>query len=220
MGTTYSVGNRTKEKIMKETRKLVYKHGFMNTTYDDISNAAHINRALIPYHFKSKQLLGQAIYQEMIQNFIQRFDTILDVSEFSPDFVSILHIAAYYQLLKDKHFSQFVGELQADTSFSTFMQESEAILLDGFLQKNTKLSDTETSILLISEIGMKKELFHLVNTTKTDINEAAKLQLYMLLSYTGYSKKKTEELYDSAMQVINMLNFQITKDFQVKISYN
>lgn len=220
MATTYNAGNLTKEKIMQETKKLLYKQGFTGTTYDDISNAAKINRALIPYHFKSKQILGQTIYSEIINHFLERFDSILNISEFSPDFVSILHTTAYYQLLKDRHFTQFVNELQADKDFSLFMQKSEALLLDGLLTKNTKLSDSEVTILLSSAIGMKKELFYLINTTDIDINEAAKLQLYMLLSYTGYSRKKIEELYDSAMQVINMMNFKITKNFQIKISYN
>lgn len=220
MAATYNAGNLTKEKIINATKKLLYKQGFTDTTYDDISNAAGINRALIPYHFKSKQMLGETIYSEIISNFLERFDSILDISEFSPDFVSILHITAYYQLLKDNHFSQFVNELKADKDFSSFMQKSEALLLDGLLNKNTKLSDSEITILLSSAIGMKKELFNLVNTTGIDVNEAAKLQLYMLLSYTGYSKKKIEDLYDSAMQVINMLQFKITKDFQIKISYN
>lgn len=220
MATTYNAGNLTKEKIINVTKKLLYKQGFTKTTYDDISNATGINRALIPYHFKSKQMLGATIYSEIINNFLERFDSILDISEFTPDFISILHIAAYYQLLKDAHFSQFANELQEDKDFSTFMQKSEALLLNGLLNKNTKLSASEVTIIHSCAIGMKKELFYLVNTTDIDVNEAAKIQLYMLLSYTGYSKKKIEELYDSAMQVINMLNFKITKDFQIKISYN
>lgn len=220
MATTYNAGNLTKEKIINVTKNLLYKQGFTKTTYDDISNAAGINRALIPYHFKSKQMLGETIYSEIISNFLERFDSILDIIEFSPDFISILHITAYYQLLMDEHFAQFVNELQADKDFSSFMQKSEALLLDGLLNKNTRLSDSEITILLSSAIGMKKELFYLVSTIGIDVNEAAKLQLYMLLSYTGYSKKKIEDLYDSAMQVINMLQFKITKDFQIKISYN
>ncbi|MGN0437259.1 MAG: TetR/AcrR family transcriptional regulator [Lachnospiraceae bacterium] len=220
MATTYKTGNQTKEKIINETKILLYKQGFSKTTYDDISAAANINRALIPYHFKSKQVLGQTIYAEIIQQFEERFDSILDISEFSPDFISILHITAYYQLLQDEHFSKFVYELQADKDFSVFMKESEASLLDGLIHNNTKLSESEITILLASEVGMKKELFYLVNTSDIDINEAAKLQLYMLLSYAGYSKKKTEDLYNSAMQVINMLSFKITKNFQVKIDFN
>lgn len=219
MATTYKAGDRTKENIINETRKLLYSQGYSNTTYDDISNAASINRALIPYHFKSKQLLGQTIYDEIIRQFLEHFDSILDISEFTPDFVSILHLTAYYQLLKDEHFSSFVYELQADKEFSQFMAKTETELLEGLLSHG-KLTEAEHTILIHSEIGMKKELFYLVHTTDIDVNEAAKLQLYMLLSYTGYSKKKIENLYDSAMQVINMLSFRVTKDFRIDISFH
>ena len=211
MATTYSSGNKTKEKIIKATRILLYKKGFSNTTYDDISNATKINRALIPYHFKSKQQLGQIIYSQIITDFFSSLDSILDVKEFSADFVSTLHITAYYQLLTDSSFVQFVNELQNDISFSSFME--------GLIQKSNKLSPTEKSILLTSAVGMKKELIRMVNNKKADVNDIAKMQLYMLLSYCGYSKKKIEELYDSAMQVIHMFTFQITSDFRIDILY-
>lgn len=219
MATTYNAGNQTKEKIIKEARKLFYKQGFSATTYDDISKAAKINRALIPYHFNSKQILGQNIYSQIINDFLNNIDSIFDVNEFSADFVSILHIVAYYQLLKNKQFTSFLYELQADLSFSTFMEESEKAILSGLLSKSTKLSPSEIQILISSEIGMKKELVHLMHTTTIDVNEAAKLQLFMLLSYAGYSKKKIEELYDSAMQVIELLDFKINNNFSVIISF-
>ncbi len=157
MATTYGAGDKTKEKIIKEAKKLLYKNGFHATTYDGISKAASINRALIPYHFKSKQSLGQTIYEQMITEFLSTLDSILDTSEFTPDFVSILHITAYYQLLTNKHFSRFVDELQADASFSSFLEESEGRFMSGLLTKSSKLSDSETMILIASEIGMKKE---------------------------------------------------------------
>lgn len=219
MATTYSSGNKTKEKIIKATRILLYKKGFSNTTYDDISNATKINRALIPYHFKSKQQLGQIIYSQIITDFFSSLDSILDVKEFSADFVSTLHITAYYQLLTDSSFVQFVNELQNDISFSSFMEQSEYELMEGLIQKSNKLSPTEKSILLTSAVGMKKELIRMVNNKKADVNDIAKMQLYMLLSYCGYSKKKIEELYDSAMQVIHMFTFQITSDFRIDILY-
>lgn len=219
MGKSYITGNQTKEKIIKEAKRLLYIQGFSNTTYDHISHAADINRALIPYHFKSKQSLGQTIYAKLLDDFLTRLDSILDINEFSDDFISILHITAYYRLLENLPFSRFLKELQADTDFSVFMEDSEQILLEGLLKSNKKLTTNEIHILLVSEIGMKKELIRMVCDHQCDIDTIAKIQLYMILSYTGYSKKKIEELYDSAMQVIDLLSFQITQDFDISISF-
>lgn len=221
MAKTYITGDQTKEKIIKETKKLIYNQGFSKTTYDHISKAASINRALIPYHFQNKQILGQTIYSDIIEAFIQRFDSILEVSDFTPDFVSILHLAAYYQLLTIPTFSRFVNELQADTSFSSFMETSEREMMSGLLNKASKLSEFEQTILVNSEIGMKKELIRMVaeQDAKIDINEVAKIQLYMIMSYTGYSKKKIEELYDSATKVIKLLKFEQNNKSQIEISF-
>lgn len=221
MAKTYAAGDQTKEKIIKEAKKLIYKQGFSKTTYDNISKAASINRALIPYHFKSKQILGQTIYEESINGFLNRFDSILEVSDFTPDFVSILHLVAYYQLLTIPTFSRFVNELQADSSFSAFMETSEREIMSGLLVKASKLRETEQNILINSLIGMKKELIRMVAEKHTgfNINEAAKIQLYMILSYTGYTKKKIEELYDSAVEVVNLLKFDLSGSFELQISF-
>ena len=60
MATTYTVGDKTKSNIINESRKLFYKKGYTETTYTDISKAADVNRALIPYHFKNKELLEKS----------------------------------------------------------------------------------------------------------------------------------------------------------------
>ena len=219
MATTYSTGNQTKEKIIKEAKKLLYKNGFSNTTYDHISQAAGINRALIPYHFTSKQILGQVIYSDIMNDFLTHFDSIMDIDEFSPDFVSILHMVAYYKLLENKPFTRFLAQLQADISFSDFLEESESTLIEGFFQKNNRLTEEEHRILLRSEIGMKKELIRMIEQSFVNIDTIAKMQLVLLLSYAGYSKKKIEELYDSATQVIDLLDFTITDEFNVEISF-
>lgn len=57
--SNYAVGKETQKKIWKAGRKLFYEKGLDATTYDDISKAAGINRALIPYYFKTKHQLGR-----------------------------------------------------------------------------------------------------------------------------------------------------------------
>lgn len=40
---------------MQSCRKLFYDKGYHETSYDDICNAAHVNRGSIYYHFKEKE---------------------------------------------------------------------------------------------------------------------------------------------------------------------
>lgn len=224
MATTYITGEQTKQRIKAESRKLFYKKGFSKTTYDDISKATQLNRALIPYHFTNKQILGEEIYKDMLSDFINTFDTILDIREFSADFVSILHLVAYYHLLKDAHFTSYVYELQAAQSFSASVYHTEQDIIAGLTKASTKLSDIEQTILITSEIGMKKELISLTKKAMDhqdtlNIEEIAKIQLSMLLGHMGYTKKKIDELYNSANEVINLMEFHVTENFAINITF-
>lgn len=222
MSNTYLAGEQTKYRILKESRKLFFKNGFTETTYDDICNTAKINRALIPYHFKNKQILGQEIYHKIIHDFNSTFDEILETSQFTPDFSSVLHTVAYYRLLADSRFSRFVFQLQADANSTLFTVDSEKTFITGLGNKISQLSDKELSIIIRMHIGMKKELIKMIYQSKnnTDIDQISKLNLQLLMRYAGYSRKKTDELVDAAIEVVNLFSFQIKGDFSIKINYN
>lgn len=221
MSNTYLAGEQTKRRILKESKKLFYKNGYTETTYTDISAAAKINRALIPYHFKNKQVLGLEIYNGVITNFMTSLNEILDISEFTPDFASIIHIIAYYRLLKNAEFSRFVYQLQLENP-PLFTTEQEKRLISGLGNKLTKLTDAELDIAANLSIGMKKELIHMIYHSKyaVDIDQLAKMNLHMLMSYAGYSEKKAAELTDAATQVVNLFSFQVKTGFSIEIKYN
>lgn len=184
---------------------------------------AKINRALIPYHFKSKQILGQEIYRNIIDDFSNTFDEILDISQFSPDFVSILHIFAYYRLLgNNPKFSRFVFQLLSDGADSIFTIEKEKELLLGFGSKFSRFQEEELDILVQFNIGMKKESIRMIYLSNevTDIDQISQIHMHMLLGYAGYSRKKADELIAAAFEVINLFSFHVKSGFTIEIKYN
>ena len=50
----YAVGVATRTRIYRVCKGLFYEKGIKATSYNDICEAADINRGLIPYYFKSK----------------------------------------------------------------------------------------------------------------------------------------------------------------------
>lgn len=223
MSNTYLTGEKTKRKILKESKKLFFKNGFTDTTYDDISNAAKVNRALIPYHFKSKQVLGQEIYCNIIDEFSNTINDILDIDQFSPDFVSILHFIAYFRLLgNNSRLSRFVFQLLTDGTDSVFSTEKEKELLLGFGSKFSQLQEEEQAILVQLNIGMKKESVRMIyfSNEDTDIDQIARMNMQMLLGYAGYSKRKADELIAAAFEVINLFSFHVKSGFTIEIKYN
>lgn len=223
MSNTYLTGEQTKRKIFKESKKLFYKNGFTETTYDDISNAAKVNRALIPYHFKSKQVLGQEVYCKIIEEFQNEIDSILDISQFTPDFTSILHAVSYYRLLENNaRFSRFVFQLLSDETTPIFTRDNEKELLVNLGSRFSRFSDTELDILAQMNIGIKKELIRMLCLSEKGINadQIACMHIHMLMNHAGYSARKTDELIQAAFEVANLLSFHVKSGFTIEIKYN
>lgn len=222
MSNTYIVGEQTKRNILEESKKLFYENGYTNTTYSEISSAAKINRALIPYHFKSKQILGLEIYQEIIKEFYELIDNLLDTSQFDADFVSILHTVTYYRLLStNAQFLRFISELQTDEGTSLFTTEEEKHWLTTLGNKFTSMNEYEIRILTQMHIGVKKEMLTLLyNKTDNDADIISHMHISMLMRYVGYSAKKIDELFQASIEIANLLNFEIKTGFSIGLKYN
>ncbi len=223
MSNTYLAGEQTKRNILRESKKLFYKKGYTDTTYSEISTVAKINRALIPYHFKNKQVLGLEIYQQIITEFYELIDNVLDTTQFDADFLSVVHTVAYYRLLATNFpFLRFIAELQADENTSLFLAEDEMKWLNSLGTKFSALSEQEMHVLTQMHIGTKKEMITLLyNNRKTiSADTISKMHISMLMRYVGYSTKKTDELISAALEIANLLTFQIKNGFSVEMKYN
>ncbi|MDE6760910.1 MAG: TetR/AcrR family transcriptional regulator [Lachnospiraceae bacterium] len=221
MSNTYLVGEQTKRRIFKESKKLFYKKGFIETTYDEISTAAKINRALIPYHFKNKMILGQEIYNELMKEFTTSLDLILDTEQFSSELTGVIHIMAYYRLLANPRYCRFVFQLLSDEDFSISLSEDQNLITYCLGSKASRFDSTDIDIICQMGTGIKKEIIRIIYTDKkeTDIDHLVMIKLHMLLGYIGYSKKKIDELADAAVTLLNLLSFQVKNNFTIEITY-
>lgn len=221
MSNTYLVGEQTKRRIFKESKKLFYKKGFTETTYDEISTAAKINRALIPYHFKNKMILGQEIYNELMKEFTTSLNLILDTEQFSSELTGVIHIMAYYRLLANPRYCRFVSQLLSDEDFSVSLSEDQNLITYCLGSKASRFDSTDINIICQMGTGIKKEIIRIIYADKkeTDIDHLVRIKLHMLLGYIGYSKKKIDELADAAVTLLDLLSFQIKNNFTIEITY-
>lgn len=221
MKNTYSVGDQTKSTILSESKKLFYSKGYTETTYSDISIAANVNRALIPYHFKNKQILGIHIYSECITNFTSALDNMLDINQFSSDLIGVIHIMASYRLLRNYNYCRFLFEVVSDDSSDAWTEFDKEMIQTCFKDKKTPITDSEMDMLCRLGIGMKKELIHILyeSNNKTDASKLINMQIIMLLSYTGFTRKKIDELLDAAQTILDLIDIQVTNNFNIELSY-
>ena len=95
MATTYLVGEQTKRKIFKISRQLFYKKGYDETTYDDISKLAKVNRALIPYYFKNKKNLALLVFQKFIEDYYAVCDKTMEGLDMSGEVRTAVYMFGY-----------------------------------------------------------------------------------------------------------------------------
>lgn len=223
MASTYLAGEQTKRNILRESKKLFYKKGYTDTTYTDISAVTKMNRALIPYHFKNKQILGMEIYQDITNEFYHFLDNTFDATQFDSDFINVMHLVAYYRFLADNQpLLRFVSELQTDETIILFDDEVESQWLTGLGSKFGNMTSEQLSLLCTMHTGMKKEMIHTLASpeNKASADTITTMHIHMLMRYAGYSAKKIDELLDAAFEVANLVTFRVKNGFSVEIKYS
>lgn len=219
MSTTYLVGEQTKRIILKESRKLFYKYGFAETTYNDISSAADINRALIPYHFKTKQDLGQIILAQIERDFLIHLDTIVEIEQYIPEFIYILHRMAICRLLTNEKYRRFAMQIHDDSSYAPDAMDLHIQNLQNLGTKTAKLDNATLSTLAYMAIGMERETIRKMCDTNgaSDPDTLVGISMHMLLEYIGFSKKKIGDLIEIAVDLLDSYTFKVKNGFSIEI---
>ena len=64
----YAVGVATRTRIYRVCKELFYRKGIKATSYNDICEAAEVNRGLIPYYFKSKNNIAIEVLGDFVDS--------------------------------------------------------------------------------------------------------------------------------------------------------
>lgn len=67
-----------KEELIKQTAKeLFFSKGYLHATTQEIADAAGVNRSLINYYFRSRDLLFQTVYREAVDSLKSQLDEVI-----------------------------------------------------------------------------------------------------------------------------------------------
>jgi TetR/AcrR family transcriptional regulator, transcriptional repressor for nem operon len=65
-------GRSTREAILTAARRLMGAHGYRNTSLDDVLRESGVGKGNFYYHFRSKEELGYAILDQLVEGFLER----------------------------------------------------------------------------------------------------------------------------------------------------
>lgn len=221
MSTTYLVGEQTKKKIFKISRQLFYKQGYDETTYDDISKLANINRALIPYYFKNKKNLALLVYQRLIEDYFTICDKALENTGISDIGRTAFYTLGYYRLLKNRHLTKFLIQFHSDVDYNERMVISKKRLFDILSIKNPEISQSDYEILSQMDYGIEKEIIRIAFYKEdSDIDQLSAIEFYLILSYLGYSRDQIGQIIDEAMTHLEKANIVLKERFDFELGDN
>lgn len=215
----YATGQQTRKKILKVSRTLFYKYGYQETTYDDISVAAGVNRALIPYYFKSKYDLGKEIFSQIYEEFEEKFSKKMEFENYSQVMQTNLTTFAFYRLLQNPRFCRLAAEIMCNEKHFARLVKSERKFILDYVEDEPKLSETELEILARMDYGIEKEIVGIAaeHNGKVDTDAICKMELQLILQYCGYPMEKIEEMVTETLKILESVTFRVGSGFRLHI---
>ncbi len=100
--------NTTEERILESARQIFQTKGLQGARMQEIADNAKINKAMLHYYYRSKELLFEAVFEEAANRIFPKIVELLN-TEF-PLFEKIEHFVDYYltTLLENKYMPAFV----------------------------------------------------------------------------------------------------------------
>ncbi|NAY90523.1 TetR family transcriptional regulator [Muricauda sp. JGD-17] len=74
-------GKPTRNKILAESKELIFENGFSGTSIDQILERTGITKGAFFYHFKTKNLLAKALIEEFAREDIHHMNEVLKATE-------------------------------------------------------------------------------------------------------------------------------------------
>jgi len=153
--------NNTEERILDAAKKIFLRDGLQGARMQDIADLATINRSMLHYYFRDKEMLSQEAMKSVVSKFIMTFKENLnselsfeekvdnyiaaeiDLAYNNPDML----IFALHEASKDPDFFKKIIENKRSTAFREQLKET---------YENGKITtkNTEEFVVIVSSLCM------------------------------------------------------------------
>jgi AcrR family transcriptional regulator len=177
-------GEETKRQILETARLLFGKHGFQNTSTDDILASLNVTRGSLYHHFKTKKEIFQTLFLEYahMDSARVRGKSWKDLNEICSEILDLSQDRAYmFIVMKDAHsVLSFEESISYDKDF--LFKEVSKIIKDAIRTKKIrKVHINETVILLIGIVNQGLLYLSLVSKKQFPAAKKRYLQTYNLI---------------------------------------
>lgn len=155
------VKNETRQEILHVAEQLFEEYGYDKTTYQMISDALGISKSMITYHFKSKPLLVNCLFEE----YLDHIDHYIQANSPTPMnsylYLSIQLICLYREVLSNERkkrlfFHEEIFKLWAAEKL-TLVEDDLQKIVNEF---NTQMTKEDIHLGAVQLQGAKQGLFN------------------------------------------------------------
>lgn len=218
----YAVGVATRQRIYRETKKLFYEQGIKATSYNDICEAAEVNRGLIPYYFKSKNNIAIEVLGEFVDNMEEAVDAWWDPKEMvQPERNIMIELLMFRLLAEDERACRFYSEIRADGAFheSTLKIQDDVMrtLAEG---SGVKVSDaalrTITSMVEGTETELVQAVYH--GYLQEGIEDMVRRDISCCFFLLGADPKTVDGWCDHVFSLAEGLTMTCNEHFECRVA--
>lgn len=214
----YSVGIETKNKILTEAKTLFYEKGFKETSFQEISQRAAVNKGLITYHFKNKNNIAKEIYFNFARNQQKACDEVFQNQ--NGVVAAITSLILFYKLImEDEKLKRFWYDIAvADVISDMLFWEEEVFLRKIAKSLNAEVPEDELFTIYCIENGMEIELIKNIfsGNIKEPIDKVFEKQYKVTLSLLGVYGEEAQRIIRESFSLAEKVKTQRKGYFEVE----
>ena len=204
-----SAGEKKKLLIIDTCKKLFYRNGYANTTYEDICKAADIPPGTITYHFNGKRDIAAVIdreYERENKTYIEK----LCGDRFSlTQMMVIENFHMWKRIFEDARIRRFLLDISSDrlptaSTVDAITYFYRCVMDDRGIEG---ISEKELTLIVGAQIGMSDGLIHAIKDSEYayTYEEAAEFGIRFFLRQLSVDDKTIAQLTKEGKEIFDQL---------------
>lgn len=219
-----SAGEKKKKLIVDTCKKLFYRQGYLNTTYDDICREADIPPGTITYHFNGKRDIAAVIDSEYeAQNKIY-IEKVCGDAYTKTQLMVVENFHMWKRNVENHNLRRFLLDISSDrlpnlSALDVVKYYYRCVIEDRGI---TTIDGRELGLIAATQLGMSDALLHVVSLEDDYTwEEAAVFGIRFFLRQIGISDEEIAQLTAEGREIFDLLPIdnRYYKDFAYNDNY-
>lgn len=216
----YAVGVATRRRIYEVAKRLFYEKGVKKTSYNDICEAAEVNRGLIPYYFKSKNNIAAEVHEEFVVNMENAILSQWGDELSQPERNIMTELFEFRLLASDENICRFYSEVRTNDDFQESTLGVQAAVMEELVEgASIDISPEALRTVVVMVQGTETELVQAVryDYLSEDIDTIVRRDIRCCYFLLGMELAQVDAWCDHAFSLAEGLTMTCDDSFQCKV---